>query len=62
MPLGRIKKEVLSGILFWRKRPLISGMAVGIALIPEAITFSFVAGVPPTAGLYGLTFNSFWLI
>jgi SulP family sulfate permease len=35
------------------KNDLLSGMLVAIALIPEAIAFSFIAGVSPVVGLYG---------
>jgi SulP family sulfate permease len=38
--LGRIKTEVLSGL------------TVALALVPEAVAFSFVAGVHPLVGLY----------
>ena len=30
-----------------------SGITVALALVPEAVAFSFVAGVPPMVGLYG---------
>lgn len=31
---------------------LLSGLTVAIALVPEAVTFAFVAGVAPLVGLY----------
>ena len=34
------------------KRELLSGLTVALALVPEAIAFSFVAGVEPLVGLY----------
>jgi SulP family sulfate permease len=34
------------------RRDLLSGITVALALIPEAIAFSVVAGVPPKVGLY----------
>ena len=37
---GRIKTELLSGL------------TVALALVPEAVAFSFVAGVHPLVGLY----------
>lgn len=40
----------------WLAQPRIdflSGLVVALALIPEAIGFSVVAGVPPAVGLYG---------
>ncbi len=34
------------------KNGLLSGMVVAVALVPEAIAFSFIAGVSPIVGLY----------
>ncbi len=34
------------------KTDVLSGIVVAVALIPEAIAFSFIAGVSPTVGLY----------
>lgn len=34
------------------KNDLLSGLTVALALVPEAIAFSFVAGVEPKVGLY----------
>tara|TARA_B110000977_G_C10907201_1_gene427725 strand:- start:127 stop:399 length:273 start_codon:yes stop_codon:yes gene_type:complete len=34
------------------KTDMLSGIVVAVALIPEAIAFSFIAGVSPTVGLY----------
>ena len=31
---------------------LLAGLTVALALVPEAVAFAFVAGVPPLAGLY----------
>ena len=31
---------------------LLSGVTVALALVPEAVAFAFVAGVPPLVGLY----------
>ena len=31
---------------------LLSGLTVALALVPEAVAFSFVAGVEPLVGLY----------
>jgi len=39
----------------WRDDAL-SGLTVALALVPEAIAFSFVAGVPPLTGLYAAFF------
>lgn len=35
------------------RKDVLAGMAVGFALIPEAIAFSMIAGVNPMTGLYG---------
>lgn len=34
------------------KTELLSGLTVALALVPEAVAFAFVAGVPPLVGLY----------
>ena len=34
------------------KDDLLSGLTVALALVPEAVAFSFVAGVEPLVGLY----------
>ncbi|MFV1995184.1 MAG: SulP family inorganic anion transporter, partial [Verrucomicrobiales bacterium] len=38
------------------KDDVLSGLTVALALVPEAIAFSFVAGVPPLSGLYAAFF------
>ena len=38
--------------LFNARRDVISGLLVALALIPEAIAFSIIAGVDPKVGLY----------
>ncbi|VAX39915.1 Sulfate permease [hydrothermal vent metagenome] len=38
------------------KDDVLSGMTVALALVPEAVAFAFVAGVPPTVGLYSAFF------
>lgn len=35
---------------------ILSGLTVALALVPEAIAFAFVAGVPPLVGLYSAFF------
>ena len=35
------------------KNDILSGLTVALALVPEAVAFAFVAGVPPMVGLYG---------
>lgn len=44
----RLKKEWFGNI----KGDLLSGLVVALALIPEAIAFSIIAGVDPKVGLY----------
>lgn len=46
--LGRIKKEWFLNI----RGDILSGIVVALALIPEAIAFSIIAGVDPMVGLY----------
>ena len=43
-----IKKEWFSNI----RGDILSGLVVALALIPEAIAFSIIAGVDPKVGLY----------
>ncbi|QDV20531.1 Bicarbonate transporter BicA [Gimesia panareensis] len=38
------------------KDDVLSGLTVSLALVPEAVAFSIVAGVPPTVGLYSSFF------
>ena len=38
------------------KDDVLSGLTVALALVPEAVAFAFVAGVPPTIGLYSAFF------
>src|SRR5690606_704098 len=38
------------------KDDVLSGLTVALALVPEAIAFAFVAGVPPLVGLYAAFF------
>lgn len=44
----RIKKEWFSNV----RADILAGMVVALALIPEAIAFSIIAGVDPMVGLY----------
>jgi SulP family sulfate permease len=48
MTLHRLRQEWLSNI----RGDLLSGLVVALALIPEAIAFSIIAGVDPKVGLY----------
>lgn len=38
------------------KNDILSGLTVSLAMVPEAVAFSFVAGVDPIIGLYGAFF------
>ena len=46
--LSNIKINWLSNI----RNDVLAGMVVALALIPEAIAFSIIAGVDPKVGLY----------
>lgn len=35
------------------KNDILSGLTVALALVPEAVAFSFIAGIDPLVGLYG---------
>lgn len=48
MNLTRIKKDWFSNI----RSDMLAGLVVALALIPEAIAFSIIAGVDPRVGLY----------
>jgi SulP family sulfate permease len=45
-------QKLKSGWLFNVRKDILSGMTVALALIPEAIAFSILAGVDPMVGLY----------
>ena len=46
--MDRIQAEWFSNV----RRDLLAGTVVALALIPEAIAFSIIAGVDPKVGLY----------
>ena len=46
--IQNMKKEWFSNI----RGDLLAGIVVALALIPEAIAFSIIAGVDPKVGLY----------
>jgi len=48
LKLRKIRQEWLSNV----KADILAGAVVGLALIPEAIAFSIIAGVDPKVGLY----------
>ncbi|MDA0714260.1 MAG: SulP family inorganic anion transporter [Bacteroidetes bacterium] len=45
--------RMFKNFTFNPKEDLLSGLTVALALVPEAVAFAFVAGVPPIVGLYG---------
>ncbi|MGB3410766.1 MAG: SulP family inorganic anion transporter [Microthrixaceae bacterium] len=47
-PLQRIRETWFSNV----RVDLLAGLVVGLALVPEAISFSIIAGVDPKVGLY----------
>src|SRR5688572_16362983 len=48
MSISHIRRDWLSNV----RGDLLAGLVVALALIPEAIAFSIIAGVDPKIGLY----------
>ncbi len=48
MSLNALHREWFSNV----RGDVLAGMTVALALIPEAIAFSLIAGVDPMVGLY----------
>jgi len=48
-----LNAPALAGRVSYVRGDLLAGIVVALALIPEAITFSIIAGVDPKVGLYG---------
>lgn len=46
-------KRIFRNFTFNPKNDILSGLTVALALVPEAVAFSFVAGIDPLVGLYG---------
>ena len=46
-------QRIFKNFTFNPKEDILSGLTVALALVPEAVAFAFVAGVPPIVGLYG---------
>lgn len=44
--------DLRSGLSGSPKDDILSGLTVALALVPEAVAFAFLAGVPPLVGLY----------
>jgi len=64
----RLRHEALPDLSWWRlanlRRDALPGFAGALLVIPQAITFAYLAGVPPEYGLYcaifvGLTSSLF---
>ncbi len=51
-PLPAIRAEVRHALTTDPRTNVLSGLVVALALIPEAISFSIIAGVDPRVGLY----------
>jgi SulP family sulfate permease len=45
--------KLFKNFTFNPKNDILSGLTVALALVPEAVAFAFVAGIPPLVGLYG---------
>ncbi|MBL4625397.1 MAG: SulP family inorganic anion transporter [Flavobacteriales bacterium] len=46
-------RKIFNNFTFNPKNDILSGLTVALALVPEAVAFSFVAGIDPLVGLYG---------
>jgi SulP family sulfate permease len=48
------------------KNEILSGLTVALALVPEAVAFSLIAGVSPLVGLYSAFFigiiTAIWVV
>ena len=44
--------DLRSGLSGSPRADILSGLTVALALVPEAVAFAFLAGVPPLVGLY----------
>ncbi len=52
MSVGHPVINLRSGLSGSPKADILSGLTVAFALVPEAVAFAFLAGVPPLVGLY----------
>ncbi len=48
-----VMNRIFKNFTFNPKNDILSGLTVALALVPEAVAFSFVAGIDPLVGLYG---------
>jgi SulP family sulfate permease len=46
-------RKIIHNFTLNPKNDILSGLTVALALVPEAVAFSFVAGIDPLVGLYG---------
>jgi sulfate permease, SulP family len=46
-------RRIINNFTVNPKNDILSGLTVALALVPEAVAFSFVAGIDPLVGLYG---------
>jgi sulfate permease, SulP family len=46
-------KKIINNFTLNPSSDMLSGLTVALALVPEAVAFSFVAGIDPRVGLYG---------
>ena len=46
-------KKIINNFTLNPKNDILSGLTVALALIPDAVAFSFMAGIDPLVGLYG---------
>ncbi len=51
--LSNVREQWFSNI----RGDVLAGLVVGLALIPEAIAFSIIAGVDPKVGLYASLYS-----
>ncbi len=52
LAFGHKEFDLRSGLSGSPKADILSGLTVALALVPEAVAFAFLAGVPPLVGLY----------
>ncbi len=52
LTFGHRELDLRSGLSGSPKADILSGLTVALALVPEAVAFAFLAGVPPLVGLY----------
>ena len=52
LSIGHPVFDLRSGLSGSPRADILSGLTVALALVPEAVAFAFLAGVPPLVGLY----------